>query len=398
MSQQDEIGPLTPPVRGLLLINLGTPSAPTPEALKQYLGDFLMDEKVIDLPWLLRTALVRGIIIPRRARASAQAYQSIWTERGSPLLTHLLDLGEAVRTQLNVRLRSHDEATRRESRAQTEFRTAGRSVGQIDVVEVAMRYGEPSLVRALRQLRAKQVTDLVVFPLYPQYAEATTASTLLEVRRVLGEMQREDRASGTTTWHPRIREVRSFYDHPAHTAAWVSVIQQAWSSGRYEHLLMSFHGLPMRQLRKLDLNCGTHDCCAVTKPHCYKSQCFATARGIAADLGLRDSQYTVAFQSRLGRAQWTRPYTSDMLQELPRSQNVRRLLVCTPAFVADGLESLEEIADRGREEFLRAGGQDYATAPCLNSHPKWVDGILQIADECFREDDVSQSAPTSSAR
>jgi ferrochelatase len=320
---------------------------------------------------------VRGIIIPRRAQASARAYQSIWTERGSPLLTHLLDLGEAVRVQLSLRVQPQGQASG--------------PTKQIDVVEVAMRYSEPSLLRALQKLREQKVTDLVVFPLYPQYAEATTASTLLEVRRVLGELQRGEQASSASSWRPRIREVRSFYDHPAHTAAWVSVIQQAWSAGSYDHLLMSFHGLPMRQLRKLDANCGTENCCAVAKPHCYKSQCFATARSVAAGLGLRESQYTVSFQSRLGRAQWTRPYTSDVLRELPQSRNIRRLLVCTPAFVADGLESLEEIADRGREEFMHAGGEAYATAPCLNSHPKWIDGILQIADECFRQDEDSTS-------
>ncbi|HRK08490.1 MAG TPA: ferrochelatase [Pseudobdellovibrionaceae bacterium] len=385
MSQQSQLDTTRPSVRGLLLINLGTPAAPTPEALKRYLADFLMDEKVIDLPWLLRAALVRGIIIPRRAQASARAYQSIWTERGSPLLTHLLDLGEAVRSQLSSGNQTQDQARGSATRA---ARTP-----QIETVEVAMRYGEPSLYRALQRLREQQVTDLMIFPLYPQYAEATTASTLLEVRRVLGKIQSEAQAAASSAWHPRLHEVRSFYDHPAHTAAWINVIQQAWSSGRYEHLLMSFHGLPMRQLRKLDANCGSENCCAIAKPHCYKSQCFATARSLAEGLGLRDSQYTVAFQSRLGRAQWTRPYTSDVLRELPQTRNIRRLLVCTPAFVADGLESLEEIADRGREEFMHAGGEAYATAPCLNSHPKWIEGILQIADECFRRNEslVSKS-------
>jgi ferrochelatase len=357
--------------RGLLLINLGTPAAPTPQALKKYLSEFLMDERVIDLPWVFRAALVHGVIIPRRAKASAQAYQSIWTERGSPLLSHLLDLGQAVRSHL-------------QSKAQTSSVGVSDSRAHIEAVEVAMRYGEPGLRRALESLRAQKISDLLVFPLYPQYAEATTASTLIEVRRVLGKLNREEVRQGKSPWTPRLREVRSFYDHPAQIGAWVEILKSAWDSGRFEHLLLSFHGLPMRQLKKLDVKCGDENCCEVAKAHCYRSQCYATARSIAKELGLNETQYTVAFQSRLGRAQWTTPYTSEMLKELPKSRGVRRLLVSTPAFVSDGLESLEEIAERGREEFMHAGGEDYWTTPCLNSHPKWVEGLLQIAEEKFR--------------
>jgi ferrochelatase len=331
-------------VKGVLLVNLGSPDSPAVGDVRRYLREFLMDGRVVDIPWLARFFLVHGIILPRRPQQSAEAYRKIWTPEGSPLVASSRRLAAALRERVGV------------------------SVG------LAMRYRNPSISDALEGLEAEGVTEVLLIPLFPHYAMSSYETA---VERVL-ELAR--RRGG-----PRIEVVPPYYDHPQYIRALVATAAEHLT-GDYDRLLFSFHGIPERHLRKSDPTAhhclGRADCCAVASPAhrtCYRRQCFRTAEAFVEAAGIPGSRWSVAFQSRLGRAAWLKPYTDEELARLAAG-GVKRLLVICPAFVTDCLETIEEIGLRGRELFVGAGGQDLIRIPCLNEHPAWLDALTRMVE------------------
>jgi len=331
-----------------LLLNLGTPDEPTTPAVRRYLREFLSDPRVLDIHPIGRSALLNLVILPRRPARSAEAYRKIWDPvRGSPLLYHSRDLALRVADRLGSSWR----------------------------VELAMRYGLPSIAGALDNLNKLGVDRLVVFPLFPQYAASSTGSALEEVFRQLAPR-----------WNvPPVSVVPAFYDHPAFIAAFAAVGRPIVAERRPEHILFSFHGLPERHMRKSD-DSGEHcltsaTCCDRVdrvNRNCYRAQCFATAAALAAALALPPDTWTVTFQSRLGHTPWIHPYTDVVIPELA-GRGVRRLAIFCPAFVADCLETLEEIGIRAREQFTSAGGAELTLVPSLNSSPAWVDAVVELS-------------------
>ncbi|OOE10390.1 ferrochelatase [Stutzerimonas degradans] len=337
--------------QALLLVNLGSPASTEVADVRRYLNQFLMDPYVIDLPWPLRRLLVSLILI-KRPEQSAHAYASIWWPEGSPLVVLSRQLQEAVRPHW----------------------TQG-------PVELAMRYGEPSIETRLVELAGQGIQRVTLAPLYPQFADSTTTTVIEEARRVI-------RAHGLKL---QLSILQPFYDQPEYldalTASAAPFLQQD-----FDHLLLSFHGLPERHLHKSDPT-GAHclkddDCCQRAEGEvlasCYRAQCMRTAAGFAARAGLRDDQWSVSFQSRLGRAKWIEPYTETRLDELAQ-RGVKKLLVMCPAFVADCIETLEEIGDRGREQFIEAGGEDLLLVPCLNTHEDWVQALVALCRRAPQE-------------
>ncbi len=332
--------------KGLLLINLGTPDAPTTGAVRRYLREFLSDPRVIDLHPFGRWLLLNLFILPTRPRRSAAAYRKIWGQSGSPLLSHSLELARQVADRLN---------------------------GDFQVV-LGMRYGNPSIQSALDRLRASGVRELTVVPLYPQYAASSTASSLGQVYAVLG-----------SRWDVLpVRVVPPFFDQPKFLSAFAQVARPVLDSARAEHVLFSFHGLPERQIHKSDP--GQHclasaTCCdrlEQVNHNCYRAQCYFTARSLADRLGLTPERYTVCFQSRLGRTPWIKPYT-DLLVPKLAARGIKHLAVMCPAFVADCLETLEEVGIRARESFKAAGGEELTLVPSLNADPAWVEAVAEMA-------------------
>jgi ferrochelatase len=306
-----------PSCLGVLLSNLGTPDAPTPKAVRRYLAEFLADPRVIEVPRLVWLPVLHGIILNTRPRRSAHAYEQVWTEQGSPLL--------AIS-------RRQAEALERDLKAQCHAPVK---------VALGMRYGNPSITVGLEELRAAGARRVLVLPLYPQYSGATTASTFDAVARVLRGWR----------WLPELRMVTSYHDDERYITALKASIEAHWASnGRGERLLLSFHGIPKKYFLGGD------------PYHCF---CKKTARLIAESLGLSERQWQVSFQSRVGFEEWLQPYTDVVLRELPRS-GVTSLDVICPGFAADCLETLEEIAIRGRDSFLQAGGQRFSYIPALN--------------------------------
>ncbi len=331
---------------GLLLINLGTPDAPTTPAVRRYLREFLSDPRVIDINPVGRALLLNLIILPLRPKKSAHAYRAIWdAERGSPLLAYSKELAAAVRDKLGDSWR----------------------------VELAMRYGNPSIARALDTLRGAGVDRIVVLPLYPQYAASSTATSVARVMELVG-----------ARWDTvPLDVVPAFYGDPGFLGAFAKVAAPVLADARPDHVLFSFHGLPERQIRKSDpsgTQCLRDGCCdriTAANQGCYRAQCYATARELAARLSVAD--YTVCFQSRLGRTPWIQPHTDVVLDELAK-QGKKRLAVLCPAFVADCLETLEEIGIRARAQFKAAGGEELVLVPSLNASPAWIDAVCAIAE------------------
>lgn len=332
---------------GLLLCNLGTPDAPSTPAVRRYLREFLSDSRVLDMSAVGRWLLLHLVILPLRSSKSASAYRKIWTDRGSPLRWHSDDLVAAVRERL----------------------------GPDWTVELGMRYQNPSLADALERLRAARVNRIVVFPLYPQLAASTTGSTMAEVMRL-----------ACLPWSPPLLSaVGPFYDDPLFLDAFAARGAAFVRNEKPDCVLFSFHGLPERQVRKSDRS-GKHclasrDCCREVgseNNECYRAQCFATAAAIAARLGLDAKDWQVSFQSRLGRTRWIEPHTDVLIRQLA-DEGRRRLLVFCPAFVADCLETLEEIGIRAREQFLAAGGESLTLVPSLNASAAWADAVAELA-------------------
>jgi ferrochelatase len=341
---------------GVLLINLGTPDAPTPEAVGRYLREFLMDGFVIDVPQPLRWFLVNVLIVPRRKTQSARAYQKVQLPGGSPLRVYTRELAEQV-----------TEALAKDERY---------------VVEYAMRYGNPSIASAVAKLCSPDVLRIIVLPLYPQYAESSYETAVVETKRTARELGCAARLS----FFP------PFYDRPEFISAFARRIAKTNEKGWADHFVFSFHSLPERHLKRLD---ATHEHCLVksnccdqisaVNHKCYRAQCFFTAREIAAQLGLQHEDYTVSFQSRLGRAKWIGPTTEVVLRELAQ-RGIKRVAVSCPSFVADCLETLEEMGIRGRQTFIDAGGEDLRLIPSLNADSAWVDAITDWIREIPTEE------------
>jgi ferrochelatase len=320
---------------GVLLINLGTPRSPATGDLRRYLREFLMDPRVLDMPALGRWLLVNLVIAPFRAPRSAAAYRKVWGADGSPQLAHGLTLRDALAVELGPRY----------------------------AVELGMRYAEPALAGALARLRARGAERIVAQPLFPQWAESSFGSAAARLAELAPE---------------RLEILPEFFAAPGFIAALAAVTGPRLAAFRPDHVLFSYHGLPERHVRAADPS-GRHclasaDCCRAVggaNPHCYRAQCFATTRALAAELGLAGEAHSLAFQSRLGRDPWIKPYTDLRLPELAAA-GVKRLAVLCPSFVADCLETLEEVGIRGAEQWRALGGEALELVPCVNAHPAFV--------------------------
>ena len=322
----------TAPSPGVLVVNLGSPEAPTKPAVRRYLREFLSDPRVVELPRVLWLPLLYAAVLTTRPAASARRYGAIWTPEGSPLAIHTARQAIMLRGYLGERTRARLE------------------------VEWAMRYGARSISQGLDALRARGCDRILVLPLYPQYAASTTASVADAVHAALGAMRNV----------PALRFVKDFHDHPGYIAALAQSVRDYWmQTGRAEVLVMSFHGVPQQ---------------AVERGDPYYDQCQATARLLGAALGLPAERYRVAFQSRFGKARWLQPYTAQVLAELGRARTGRVDVVC-PGFVADCLETLEEIALEGKSLYLQAGGQAFHYIACLNERNDWLRALTDLAAE-----------------
>ena len=313
---------------GVLMVNLGTPESPTAAGLRPYLKEFLSDPRVVEIPKLVWWPILNLIILNTRPKKSAEKYASVWMEGGSPLRVY---------------------SDRQLAGVESLLREEGHDM----VFGLAMRYGEPSIANAISRMTALGVDRLLVLPLYPQYSASTTATVFDRVYDVLSTMRNP----------PGLRTVRNYHDHPTYIQAVAnSIARFRAENGSGQHLLFSFHGVPKRSLLKGDP---------------YHCECRKTARLVAQHLGLAEGSYSVTFQSRFGPAEWLKPYTSERLKALP-GEGVKKLDVVCPGFIADCLETLEEIAMEGKEDFLHAGGEQYHYIPCLNDGPDAIGLLAQI--------------------
>ncbi len=314
---------------GVLVVNLGTPDAPTPSALRRYLAQFLWDPRVVEIPRPLWWLILHGIVLRTRPARSARNYQKVWTAEGSPLLTIGQQQVQALRDVLKQQMK-----------------------GPVHV-ELAMRYGNPSIPSALEKLRQAKARRILVLPLYPQYSATTTASTFDAIADVLRRWR----------WIPELRFINQYHDDPGYIQALVSSVREAWEkNGTPKKLIFSFHGIPKRNLLLGD------------PYHCH---CQKTARLVAERLGLKDEQWQVTFQSRFGKAEWLKPYTQQTLEELARKK-VDHVNVICPGFPADCLETLEEIDGENREAFMHAGGKEFRYIPALNSGTEHIHALAAM--------------------
>lgn len=324
--------------KGVLLVNLGSPDSPNPKDVKKYLGEFLMDERVIDIPYVARALLVRGIILKTRPKASAAAYKKIWWEEGSPLIVISERLQKKIQTEVNV------------------------------PVELAMRYGSMTILKGLEKLVEQGVTEVLLFPLYPQFAMATT-----ETITVLAEKLRREHFPDL-----KIESVPAFYNKPDYIEVLANSIKVSLEGKTYEHILFSYHGVPERHIRKSDItksHCKINASCCITPSSahqfCYRHQCLEVTRLVAEKLHLKEGAYSTSFQSRLGFDPWLQPYTDRTIERLAK-EGIKNMAIVTPAFVSDCLETLEEIAMEGKEIFHEMGGEKFITIPCLNDNQAFV--------------------------
>ena len=323
--------------KGVLLINLGSPDSTDPKDVKKYLDEFLMDPRVIDVPYWARTLLVRGIILNTRPKKSAEAYQKIWWDEGSPLIVISERLQNKVQQNIDIPL------------------------------GLAMRYGSMSIKKGLQQLVDQGVDEILLVPLYPQFAMATTETILV----LAEELRKEHFPQVTFTSLP------AFYNNPDYIEVLSQSIHEKLGDLDYEHLLFSYHGVPERHIRKSDItksHCTIDgSCCKTPSPthqYCYRHQCYETTRLVAEKLNLKEGTYSTSFQSRLGFDPWLQPYTDRTIERMGK-QGIKKMAIVTPAFVSDCLETLEEIAMEGEEIFHEVGGKEFTTIPCLNDRDDW---------------------------
>ena len=323
--------------QGVLLVNLGSPDSPSVPDVRKYLREFLMDGRVIDVPWPIRFCIVNFGILPSRPKESAHAYQSIWTAAGSPLVVTSKNVKARLQSRLSI------------------------------PVELAMRYQNPSIEHAINELNYSGVEELLLIPLFPHYAMSSYETAVVRVQEVVAKLA------------PQIvvKVKAPYYNDPDYIGALVGSATDFLRQD-YDHLLFSYHGIPERQLHKPDpTGCDclkVKNCCDLpspASPTCYRSQCSETTKEFVKKARMPEGKYSIAFQSRLGRDPWLSPYTDQELERLARN-GVKKLLVICPAFVADCLETIEEIGIRGKETFLEAGGRSYTMIPCLNEHPLWL--------------------------
>ncbi len=331
--------------KAILLVNLGSPDSPTVPDVRRYLNEFLMDGRVIDVAWPLRRFIV-GMILIKRPKESAHAYQSVWTPEGSPLIV----TSRHVQKKLQARVSAP--------------------------VELAMRYQHPSIESALKNLSAKGIKEVLLIPLFPHYAMSSYETAVARVRELARKL----------TPQMKVAVQGPYGDAPDFIAAMVASAQE-YLKQDYDHLLFSFHGVPERQIKKSDptkAHCLlVKDCCKTPSEahqYCYRHQCYRTAEEFARAAKLPDGKWSVAFQSRLGKDPWLEPATDKELERLARS-GVKKLLIMSPAFVSDCLETIEELGIRGKESFLAAGGQSYQLIPCLNEHPQWIDALERMSNK-----------------
>lgn len=330
---------------GVLLLNVGSPDAPRTPEVRRYLRQFLSDPRVFDVPAWKRQLILNLFILPFRPRKSAEAYRAVWSEEGSPLLAITGAFAEGLRREL------------------PGFQ-----------VEMGMAYGRPSIAEGLDKLLNAGVSRVILAPMFPQYASATTGSVL----------EAAYKAAAAQYNVPPLVTVPAFFDNPGFLDAWTVLARPCLGEFEPDHLLFSYHGLPERQIRKGDPS-GAHclareDCCETAVPanqYCYRRHCMETTKGLVERLNLDPARYSVSFQSRLGRDPWLAPATDERIAALAES-GVKRLAVLCPAFVADCLETIEEIGMQGKETFLEHGGEDYALVPCLNSAPEWVRAFADL--------------------
>lgn len=346
--------------KGVLLVNLGSPDSPSVPDVRRYLREFLMDERVLDVAWPIRFCVVNFAILPSRPKQSARAYQTIWTKEGSPLI--------AISKGLHAKVSANTQVP----------------------VELAMRYQSPSIPQAMRALRKRGVDDLLVIPLFPHFAMSSFETAAERVKEVAAA-----EAPGM-----RVSVQQPYFERPEYIRALVESARP-YLEKPFDHLLFSFHGIPERHIKKADPT-GKHclqtpNCCeqpSAAFNTCYRAQCLRTMRLFIEKAKPPASKCSLAFQSRLGRDPWLRPYTDHELERLAKD-GVRRLLVICPAFVSDCLETLEEIGMRGKETFIEAGGRDYGMIPCLNDHPLWIRALGTFIEEFVESSDGDRTAPAS---
>ncbi|MDO1444867.1 ferrochelatase [Rhodocytophaga aerolata] len=332
------------PRTGVLLVNLGTPDSPSVPDVRKYLREFLMDGRVIDIPFISRFFLVNFIIAPFRAPKSAEVYRKLWTDKGSPLKIYGYEVASLLQQAL----------------------------GEEYLVSLGMRYQSPSIESALQELKDKGLDNIIVVPLFPQYASATTGSVHDKVMEIV------------RTWQiiPQINFINSFLQHPKFIETFALLGKKYIAEHPFDHYIFTYHGLPERQIRKGDATntCLQGNCCGslhALNQHCYRAQCFETSRLLAAALGITPDKYTVSFQSRLGKDPWIKPYTDDMISELA-AKGVKRVLAFSPSFVSDCLETTIEVGEEYKELFEKKGGKHWQLVESLNNHPLWIETLTDI--------------------
>ena len=329
---------------GVLLINLGTPDSPETGDVRKYLIEFLMDRRVIDIPYLNRFFLINGVIAPFRAPKSSKVYKELWDERGSPLLYYGLDLKALLQ----------------------------KALGNNYLVAFGMRYQNPSLETALKELEGKGLEKIIVLPLFPQYASASTGSAIEKTMELIKK------------WEviPEIKFISNFPDHPLFIKAFAEIGRKYMEKENFDHFIFTYHGLPERQIQRSSVQnyCQLGECCSKyhsKNKYCYRAQCFETTRMLVKELGIPEGKYTVAFQSRLGKTPWIKPYTDDKIKELA-AQGIKSILTFSPSFVADCLETTIEGGVEYKDLFIEHGGKRWQLVESLNVHPVWVECVKSM--------------------
>lgn len=334
--------------KGVLLINVGTPDEPTVKSIRDYLREFLLDPDVIDAPYLIRQLLVRGIILRVRPKKITPLYQKIWMDDGSPLRVYSDRITKALNSMTD----------------DVEF-------------EFAMRYGNPSIMSGLEKLKAKGVEELLLLPMFPHYAQATTESSLKHSYKQLSKMD----------WNPKIIEMGHFETEEEYVIPLTKSIQP--HIDKDTHLLFSYHGLPVSHVKRIDKtksHCQkVSDCCAIKNEAnqlCYGHHCMETTLTVAGLLGLKTDQWSISYQSRIGPVKWLEPSTTNKIEELVK-RGVKKIAIVAPAFLADGLETLEELDIGIREHFTELGGEELTVVKCLNDNQDWIEGLYKLVEKRF---------------